>query len=160
MVSKNIIHEQTKMLTIIKIFTIILIIYYYSNRINENDEIVDDQNLNQELIDINMDIDSVQETLQEIYCDNPILRYSGYDLHARAHEEFRKSFTMNDFGYACSVCDRLWFKNDLKKATQNYEEVLKTIIEVNESLLKFDQTLFFNVIFGKNIFKEMIYRIS
>lgn len=30
---------------------------------------------------------------------------------------FKSTFLDNDFGYACSVCDRLWFKNDLKPIT-------------------------------------------
>ncbi|XP_022818979.1 uncharacterized protein LOC111351319 isoform X2 [Spodoptera litura] len=30
---------------------------------------------------------------------------------------FQSTFLDNDFGHACSVCDRLWFKNDLKTIT-------------------------------------------
>ena len=28
--------------------------------------------------------------------------------------EFKKKFLDNPFGYACSICDWLWFKNELK----------------------------------------------
>ncbi|XP_070386093.1 uncharacterized protein [Dermacentor albipictus] len=35
-------------------------------------------------------------------------------LHASATNMFHKRFTQNPFGYSCSVCDRLWHKNDLK----------------------------------------------
>ncbi|XP_055842240.1 uncharacterized protein LOC129909224 isoform X1 [Episyrphus balteatus] len=36
---------------------------------------------------------------------------------ASAILRFKTTFLDNDFGYACSVCDRLWFKNDLKPIT-------------------------------------------
>lgn len=32
----------------------------------------------------------------------------------RATREFRKRFLENEFGHPCDVCDRIWFKNDLK----------------------------------------------
>ena len=31
-----------------------------------------------------------------------------------ADEEFEKRFTSNRFGFSCSVCDRLWFDQDLR----------------------------------------------
>ena len=34
--------------------------------------------------------------------------------HAKANAEFKKQFLDNKFGYVCSVCDRLWFKKDLR----------------------------------------------
>jgi hypothetical protein len=34
--------------------------------------------------------------------------------HSRADAEFKKRFLDNTFGYACSVCDRLWFDKDLR----------------------------------------------
>ncbi|XP_055623676.1 uncharacterized protein LOC129767083 [Toxorhynchites rutilus septentrionalis] len=37
----------------------------------------------------------------------------------RADSEFSKRFIQNEFGVACSVCDRLWFTNDLKPITAN-----------------------------------------
>ncbi|XP_074114915.1 uncharacterized protein LOC141537685 [Cotesia typhae] len=37
---------------------------------------------------------------------------------------FKSTFLDNDFGYACSVCDRLWFKNDLKPITPAQLEVI------------------------------------
>ncbi|XP_063235885.1 uncharacterized protein LOC134538481 isoform X2 [Bacillus rossius redtenbacheri] len=37
---------------------------------------------------------------------------------------FKSTFLDNDFGHACSVCDRLWFKNDLKPITAAQLEVI------------------------------------
>ncbi|GBP70860.1 hypothetical protein EVAR_53524_1 [Eumeta japonica] len=37
---------------------------------------------------------------------------------------FKSTFLDNDFGYACSICDRLWFKNDLKPITTAQLEVI------------------------------------
>ncbi|KPU75573.1 uncharacterized protein Dana_GF26351 [Drosophila ananassae] len=53
--------------------------------------------------------------------------YSGYVNHKFAHKQFQKMFVENPFGYACSVCDRLWFEKDLKKATSADETMLKKI---------------------------------
>ena len=47
--------------------------------------------------------------------------YSNYSEHSSAHLEFKKQFFDNDFGYACDICDRLWFKNHLK-TFQNSDE--------------------------------------
>lgn len=38
-----------------------------------------------------------------------------------------KKFTNNTFGHSCSVCDRLWFKTDLKNINARHEEILRTI---------------------------------
>lgn len=37
---------------------------------------------------------------------------------------FKSTFLDNDFGYACSVCDRLWFKNELKHITAAHLKVI------------------------------------
>ena len=57
----------------------------------------------------------------QIFCDNQIATYTDYQQHQRAHAEFDKLFKMNPFGHACTVCDRLWFNNDLKVASASYE---------------------------------------
>ena len=59
----------------------------------------------------------------------PILSntYTDYKKHDNAHEEFKKKFTNNTFGHSCSVCDRLWFKIDLKNINARHEEILRTI---------------------------------
>lgn len=45
----------------------------------------------------------------------------------RAHNEFITKFKDNPFGYPCTVCDRLWFKNDLKNSSPEHEEILRNI---------------------------------
>jgi hypothetical protein len=32
----------------------------------------------------------------------------------QASQYFQKNFVGNPFGYACDICDRLWYMNDLK----------------------------------------------
>lgn len=41
--------------------------------------------------------------------------YSLFRYHKSAHEYFKDNFKNNEFGHACSICDRLWFKKDLNK---------------------------------------------
>ena len=45
--------------------------------------------------------------------------YTHLDVYKRqeiiaADIEFSKRFSENKFGFTCSVCDRLWFGNDLR----------------------------------------------
>lgn len=42
----------------------------------------------------------------------------------RADREFRKRFLENEFGYACDVCARIWFKHDLKPVPNAEKTVL------------------------------------
>lgn len=44
----------------------------------------------------------------------PLPGYPGEPKFDRADREFNKRFIENDFGYACDVCARIWFRNDLK----------------------------------------------
>ncbi|XP_043273933.1 uncharacterized protein [Venturia canescens] len=59
------------------------------------------------------------------------LNYDNITKHKRAHEKFDQKFRENPFGYSCTVCDRLWFKNDLKKAPHSCEDLLKKITNIN-----------------------------
>jgi hypothetical protein len=45
---------------------------------------------------------------------------------SRSNRYFDEAFLMNDFGHACDVCDRLWFRKDLKSPTTNHVAVLRT----------------------------------
>lgn len=45
-----------------------------------------------------------------------------------AHDEFLKKFVPNLFGHTCSVCERLWFKDDLRPASLQHDTILKTIV--------------------------------
>ncbi|KAK0085754.1 hypothetical protein PV326_005807 [Microctonus aethiopoides] len=64
------------------------------------------------------------------------LKYDDITKHKKAHESFDRKFRKNPFGYSCTVCNRLWFKNDLKKASDNYEDLLKKITARNTIILK------------------------
>ncbi|CAH2100599.1 unnamed protein product [Euphydryas editha] len=59
------------------------------------------------------------------------LKYDDIIEHKKAHKNFDQIFRKNPFGYSCTVCNRLWFKNDLKKASKNYEDLLKKITNIN-----------------------------
>ncbi|KAE9544494.1 hypothetical protein AGLY_000035 [Aphis glycines] len=48
--------------------------------------------------------------------DDLLLPYSDFRRFRRAHKYFEDKFINNPFGYPCSVCDRLWFQQDLKPA--------------------------------------------
>jgi hypothetical protein len=45
---------------------------------------------------------------------------------SRSNCYFNEAFLTNDFGHACDVCDRLWFRKDLKSPTTNRVAVLRT----------------------------------
>lgn len=45
--------------------------------------------------------------------------YTAFQQNSSAHREFQKDFVENEFGHACDICDRLWFKNDLKYIPNN-----------------------------------------
>ncbi|XP_067647614.1 uncharacterized protein [Eurosta solidaginis] len=54
--------------------------------------------------------------------------YSHFHRNTVAHREFQTKFLDNPFGYVCSVCDRLWFKLDLKPPRAEHEQLLSEII--------------------------------
>lgn len=45
---------------------------------------------------------------------------------ASSINRFKKYFRDNEFGHACSVCDRLWFKNDLVSLQNHQKHILTT----------------------------------
>jgi hypothetical protein len=47
----------------------------------------------------------------------------------RSSRYFDEAFLTNDLGHACDVCDRLWFRKDLKSPTTNHVAVLRTEFE-------------------------------
>ncbi|GFV53687.1 uncharacterized protein TNCV_2091901 [Trichonephila clavipes] len=44
---------------------------------------------------------------------NSILPCKDYDSHKNAYTNFQKRFIDNPFDHGCSICDRLWFRDDL-----------------------------------------------
>ena len=53
--------------------------------------------------------------------------YSQCRYPKSAHEYLNDIFKNNEFGLTCSICDRLWFKRDLKKPSAS-GNVINTII--------------------------------
>lgn len=71
--------------------------------------------------------------------------YTDYRKHSNGHLDFYKDFIKNTFGHSCAVCDRLWWKNDLKKSSDQHNNILCLIIPViiyislyKNELLKFN----------------------
>ena len=51
-------------------------------------------------------------------------------LNKKAHQQFKIKFYNNTFGHMCSVCERLWFKKDLKVPKAEISEILRTILVI------------------------------
>ncbi|UYV67523.1 hypothetical protein LAZ67_5001110 [Cordylochernes scorpioides] len=64
-----------------------------------------------------------------------------YTKWSSSIRRFQSTFLDNDFGHACSVCDRLWFKNDLKTITALQLKVISDwYVKENRQLRKEDYT--------------------
>ncbi|CAG5093371.1 Protein of unknown function, partial [Cotesia congregata] len=59
----------------------------------------------------------------------PEIPYSRFHQDKFAHKEFNHKFLNNMFGHKCSVCDRLWFRLDLKSPRAEDEQLLSVIVE-------------------------------
>lgn len=57
-------------------------------------------------------------------------------IYSGADTLLEEWFFKNQFGFACDVCDRLWFKNDLSKISKNHSKVLKNCFN-NETFTDF-----------------------
>ncbi|UYV73135.1 hypothetical protein LAZ67_10001920 [Cordylochernes scorpioides] len=60
-----------------------------------------------------------------------------YTKWSSSIRRFQSTFLDNDFGHACSVCDRLWFKNDLKTITALQLKVISDWIQGCHSMIRF-----------------------
>lgn len=85
----------------------------------ENQEFSDSNNEKQDDSDVDMEVE-----------DETIPIYTNYRKHTKGHIAFIKDFKNNTFGHLCRICDRLWWKNDLKKSFKNHEDILQQIIPV------------------------------
>ncbi|KAK0158252.1 hypothetical protein PV328_009280 [Microctonus aethiopoides] len=59
--------------------------------------------------------------------EDPSSVYTLYIRHNGAHNLFENLFENNPFGFACTVCDRLWFENDLKSPPLSCSVILRQI---------------------------------
>lgn len=83
-------------------------------------------------MEIEMEIEnegSIEQSM-EIDYDVNIPSYTDYRKHTKNHLDFHNNFTSNTFGHSCAVCDRLWWKRDLKNSSTKHENVLKIILNV------------------------------
>ncbi|XP_046971063.1 uncharacterized protein LOC124538105 [Vanessa cardui] len=73
--------------------------------------------------------DRIGENNTDFIDDDTIPVYTNYRKHSTSHIDFYNEFTSNSFGHSCIICDRLWWKGDLKKSTSKHESILKTILQ-------------------------------
>ncbi|GFV30002.1 uncharacterized protein TNCV_3100791 [Trichonephila clavipes] len=57
---------------------------------------------------------------------NSILPYKDCDSHKNAHKDFQK--LNNPFDHGCSICDRLWFRDDLRMHVAEHKNILQNIL--------------------------------
>ncbi|GFW97957.1 uncharacterized protein TNCV_2599961 [Trichonephila clavipes] len=51
-----------------------------------------------------------------------------YDSHKTGHKPFQERFADNPFGHGCSICDRLWFRDDLRTPAAANKSILQNIL--------------------------------
>ena len=54
-------------------------------------------------------------------------RSSRQVMEAAATSEFEESLMRQEFGIACDVCERLWFRRDLKSPKASHVDTLRTL---------------------------------
>ncbi|GFX71090.1 uncharacterized protein TNCV_3648551 [Trichonephila clavipes] len=59
---------------------------------------------------------------------NSVLLYKDYNSHKNAHKDFQKRFLDNPFGHGCSICDRLWLRDDLRTPVAEHKNILQNIL--------------------------------
>lgn len=65
------------------------------------------------------------------------LRPANHAPFAAADRQFTKRFSDNPFGFACTVCERLWFTCDLRDAPARAMQCLRTMYPGRESFQNF-----------------------
>lgn len=100
--------------------------------------------------------DRISENIMDFIVDGTIPVYTNYRKHSTSHIDFYKDFTSNSFGHSCIICDRLWWKRDLKMSTSKHESILKTILQVILIILIIHFMFFFLYLDNTNlIFLEL-----
>lgn len=111
--------------------------------------------LHHENIDNNISqMDNLQNIENEHFIRRPLNlhshTYTSFNSHSSAHREFQKQFLENDFGHAYDICDRLWFKNDLKRIinddnTPNIQFIRTMLTNINLSEIKICSTCYTSI---------------
>ncbi|XP_039970108.1 uncharacterized protein LOC120782016, partial [Bactrocera tryoni] len=94
----------------------------------DEDPTEDNHNNHENEIEIDRE-DRIGENNMDFIDDGTIPVYTNYRKHSISHIDFYNKFTSNLFGHSCIICDRLWWKRDLKKSTSKHESILKTILQ-------------------------------
>ncbi|GFQ74471.1 OTU domain-containing protein [Trichonephila clavata] len=55
--------------------------------------------------------------------NSTVCQYKDYQKFSTAHDEFKTKFLENNFGAVCSVCDRLWHENNMKRLPLRAKEL-------------------------------------
>ncbi|GFX27316.1 ATP-dependent DNA helicase [Trichonephila clavipes] len=89
--------------------------------------IINNNNINNNNIDDENHVNITNNT-RRIQDNDLRVPYPTFHRHQNAHKEFKEKFINNSFGHVCSVCERLWFKEDLKYASIQHQEILNIIL--------------------------------
>ncbi|CAH2083798.1 unnamed protein product [Euphydryas editha] len=60
--------------------------------------------------------------------NDTVPKYTKYYEEIHGHLQFYNIFKKKTFGHSCAVCDRLWWKNDLKSTTGVHDDILQLIL--------------------------------
>ncbi|GFQ76929.1 ATP-dependent DNA helicase [Trichonephila clavata] len=55
--------------------------------------------------------------------NSTVCKYKDYQKFSTTHDEFKTKFLENNFGAVCSVCDRLWHENNMKRLPLRAKEL-------------------------------------
>ncbi|XP_044593072.1 J domain-containing protein DDB_G0295729-like [Cotesia glomerata] len=94
-----------------------------NNNNNNNNNNGDNNNINNNNIDDEKNNVNIRNNTRRIQDNDLRVPYSTFHRHQNAHNEFKEKFINNSFGHVCSVCDRLWFEEDLKSASVQHKDI-------------------------------------
>lgn len=121
----------------------------------DEDPTEDNDNNHENEIELDRE-DRIGENIMDFIVDGTIPVYTNDHKHSTSHIDFYKEFTSNSFGHSCIICDRLWWKRDLKMSTSKHESILKTILQVILIILIIHFIFFFLYLDNTNlIFLEL-----
>lgn len=94
-----------------------------SSQISSDDELSGDDNdeHDADIATFNVGMNDINDTVP---------KYTKYYEEIHGHLQFYNIFKKNSFGHSCAVCDRLWWKNDLKSTTGVHDDILQLILLV------------------------------
>ena len=79
-----------------------------------NDNIVDEASNNNDAVEI----------------DETISIYTNFKKHYKGHIHCTLTVKKNEFRHSCTVCGRLWWKNNMKQTDEKHYDILQIILTV------------------------------